>query len=464
MTTEASTVAPAAAASTGLAAPSTYSEASERMILATALNEDRRPLLNRLLSLISNDDFYLDQHKVLWSCVRTLNDANQPHDAVALLDFTSSRQLFVGGVEYLMTLRDDPLAAVTSDEAVDAAAKRIKDYATLRRLVALFKQGEVLCASGRAPEDILGVVEDDLRNLRKLSQSSRSGPEHIRTAIGAVVETIYRQMDGEAPAAISTGHQELDDLIFGFCDGDLIILAARPSMGKTAGMMDLARNIGTRMGTDSARKVLIFSTEMEDEALGRRALAREGRIDLGRLRSGQLGEEEISRLSDAAYALQESGVYIDDTPGLTLAEIRARARAFVAEHGKCVIMVDYLQNVSAPEGMDTRAHVGMVSNGLKLLARELAVPVMALSQLSRGLEQRANKRPLMSDLRESGNIEQDADVIIFMYRDEYYNPDSKEPGICEWIVAKQRDGAVGTVKLGFQKTTGVFFSVTTGAF
>lgn len=450
--------APPPAAST-IAPPTMYSEASERAVLSAALNENRGPLLNRLLALLASDDFYLDQHKVLWSCIRTLSDNSLPHDAMAVLDYTSSRQLFVGGVEYLAALCDDPLSVAASDEAVDAAAKRIKGYSTRRRLQEVFKQGQLLCASSREPEEILGVVEDDLRNLRKLNESSRKGPEHIRGSIDAVLDKVQRQMDGEVGVGVSTGHDELDGLIYGFNDGDLIVLAARPSMGKTAAALDVTANIAGRTGTPEEREVLIFSTEMEKEALARRALARAGRIDLGALRSGELSNDDVGRLSEAAHILEQSGIYIDDEPGISLAELRSRARSFVAEHGKCVIIVDYLQNLAAPDGVETKNHVGMVSNGLKGLARELGVPVIALSQLNRGLEQRANKRPVMSDLRESGNIEQDADVIMFLYRDEVYNPDTKEPGICEWIVAKQRDGAVGTVKLGFQKNIGLFYSV-----
>jgi replicative DNA helicase len=449
------------AAAVGAAVPD-YSEVSERILLACALDENRRTLLNRMLSVLANDDFHLEQHKLLWSCLRTLNENSLPHDAVAVLDYSTSRGMFVGGVEYLMALCEDALGRSATDEAVEGAATRVKEFSTLRRLSALMQQGQQLCASGRNATDVLGVIEDDLRNLRKMSESSRNGPEHVRGAISDVLATVDRQMDGEQIQAISTGHPELDALIYGFTDGDLIVLAARPSMGKTAGAMDLSRHIGMRMGTPQERKVLFFSTEMQKEALARRALAREGRIDLGTLRSGQLNDSDIGRLSEAAGMLEQSGIYIDDEPGLSLAELRARSRAFVSEHGKCVIVVDYLQNLAAPEGVETRSHVGLVSNGLKGLARELGVPVIALSQLNRGLEQRANKRPVMSDLRESGNIEQDADVIMFLYRDEVYNPDTKEPGICEWIIGKQRDGAIGTVKLGFEKTTGLYYSLDHG--
>lgn len=437
-----------------------WSEPSERVILHCALVDDRKPLLGRLMALLASDDFHLDAHKVLWQAIRTLADSGLPHDTLSVLDYCSSRQLFVGGVEYLAALQDDVLAQAATEDAIDQAALRVKEFSTRRRLALLLRQGEALCKSDRPVGDLFSVIEDDMRNLRKLSESSRSGPEHLKKSLAKVLEQVERQMDGEPIQAIPTGFDDLDRLIYGFADGDLIILAARPSMGKTAKALNLARNIGTRHPDDSGfRKVLLFSTEMLDEALARRLVAREARINLGDLRRGELSGEDITRMSESLTVLEASGIYIDDTPGLTLHEIRARSRAFVAEHGKCLIVVDYLQNLAAPEGVEKKDHVGASSNGLKMLARELGVPVVALSQLNRGLEQRANKRPVMSDLRESGNIEQDADVIVFLYRDEVYNPDTKEPGICEVIVAKQRDGAVGTVKEGFDKATGLFYNL-----
>lgn len=439
------------------AAAALYSEPSERALLSCALNEQRRPILHRLLGLLSNDDFFIEQHAALWSCIQTLNNNSQPHDPMAVLDYSARRQVFVGGAEYLAALMEDPLAVVASDEAVETAAQRVKDYATLRRLSAALDQGKLLCASGRPVQDVIGVVEDDLRNLRKLSETSRSGPKHVKTAIGKVLEQMQMQMDGELQPAVPTGYDDLDQMIYGLSDGDLIVLAARPSIGKTAMLLNICRNIA--LNREQPRKVLIFSTEMVDVALARRLMAREGRVNLASIRRGNLTSEEISRLSEGIGVLEHADIYIDDEPGLGLPELRARARAFVAEHGKCVIGVDYLQNMEAGEGVDRKDHVAAMSRGLKQLARELGVPLIALSQLARTLEQRQNKRPIMSDLRESGQVEQDADVIMFLYRDEVYNPDTKEPGICEVIVAKQRDGAVGTAKTGFDKTTGAFHSL-----
>lgn len=448
------------AAAAAMTPVSMFSDASEKIVLANAFREDRGPLINRLMALLAAEDFYLEQHRSLWSSMRALADSGKPHDVAAVLDYCNARQVFVGGVEYLAQLHDDPLAATASEQAVDAAAKRIKEWSTKRRFMEVCRQGMALCASASEPDEIMGAVEDDLRNLRMLSKSASTGPQHISTAVLKVLDSVQRQMDGEPILACSTGFDELDALIYGLVPGDLIVLAARPSMGKTALALNVGVNVGRRVATDkNAFNVLIFSTEMGSEALARRALATAGRLALTDLRRGELDGDDFSRLSEAMEVLQHAGIYIDDTPGISLHELRARARAHVAKHGKCVIIVDYLQNLGNTDGLETKDHVSKISNGLKMLARELGCPVVALSQLSRGLEQRANKRPLMSDLRESGTIEQDADVVMFIYRDEYYNPDTKEPGIAEVIVAKQRDGAVGTVKLAFEKLTQQFVSV-----
>jgi replicative DNA helicase len=454
-----STTAANAAAGKGpsVTPPSMFSEGSERLLLSIGLTETRKPLLNELLGLVSHDDFHIEHHGALWNIIRNLNDGQASHDAMAILDYTRSRNIFVGGVEYLAHLHDDPLAANASDDAVLAAAKRVKEYCTRRRLSALSIQAKALSESGQPVDQVISLIEDDLLNLRKLSESSRSGPQHIRVALGRVLEDMQNQMDGTLPIATSTGYDELDKLIYGLADEDFIILAARPSMGKTAAMMNLSRNVATG---PARLPVLIYSTEMKDVALGRRALSRESHVNLESIRRADLNEMDFGRITEGLAKLEESEIWLDDTPGLSLHEIRSRSRSFVAKHGKCLIFVDYLQNIAPGPGQhETKEHVSAVSKGLKLLARELKVPVVALSQLSRTLEARANKRPIMSDLRESGQIEQDADVIIFLYRDSVYNPDTKEPGICEWIVSKQRDGAIGTVRLAFDGPTNHFYSV-----
>jgi replicative DNA helicase len=432
----------------------TYSVESERLLLSTCLKSDRRALLGQLLGLVSRDDFSIEQHSHMWHSVASLNEAGSAHDITALLDYTRKASIFIGGLEYVAGLMDDPLALTASDEAILDAAKRVKNYATLRRLRDLMRQGGIMCEQGTHDVDtIISYVEDELMNLRKLGESSRSGPVHLRDTLMVAMDHMQNQMDGKVVPAVTTGYENLDGLITGFADEDLIILAGRPSMGKTAMLTNLGRNGAVLQ----AQTALVFELEVKGRALGLRMLAREARVNLGDLRGAKVRDGDWERITDALETLSSAPVWIDDTPGLTMHEIRSRARTFVAQHGKCTIYIDYLQFVAARPGVDTKNHVSEVSRGLKGLARELKCPVVALAQLNRALEARANKRPIMSDLRESGNIEQDADLIMFIYRDEVYNPDTREPGIAEVIVAKQRDGAIGTVRLGFAGPTNHFF-------
>lgn len=433
---------------------------SERVIIATCLH-DPHEALDSLLGMLAPEDFFVEHHGAIWSCTRMLNENGKSHDATALLDFARSRNLFLGGAEYIASLLDHPLARSATPESVLACAKRIKDYSTTRRVHALMRHGALQCESGgeSSIEQIVGHLEDELANIRKLAESARSGPQHIGIVVDSVIERMDQQLAGAIEPALTTGYDELDEIMFGLSDEDLVILAARPSMGKTAFLNNLARN-----GAMAGRPSLIFSLEMKQQAMGLRMLAREARLDLSLLRRASLSGDDWSRLTEGAQALAGAPIWIDDTPGLTMREIRARSRAFVAAHGKCTIYVDYLQYISPDSGAttsaeSTKSHVSSVSRGLKDLARELRVPVVALSQLNRGLEQRANKRPIMSDLRESGSIEQDADIILFLYRDEIYNPDTNDAGIAEGIVAKQRDGRIGTARLGFEGRTNHFYSL-----
>lgn len=438
-----------------------HSIESEQMLIAISLQEGRRPLLDHLLGLISADDFFVEHHGLLWSCIGALAESGKAHDPTALLDYARSHDFFIGGVEYITDMLDLPLATHASDETVRESAKRVKDFATTRRFRDLMIQGAQMCERGAdSIERIMSAVEDDLANIRRLSESSRSGPEKLAHILDDALAHMERVMEGDVPPATPTGYEQLDQKIIGLSDEDFVILAARPSMGKTAAMNCLARN-----GARSGKPALVFSLEMKKNALGLRMLARESRLALSKLRRAELQGDDWSRLHDGMSALNESEIYIDDTPGLTMRELRARARAFVAKHGKATIYVDYLQIVgasttgAAPGANDAKTHASDTSRGLKALARELKCPVVALSQLNRGLESRANKRPLLSDLRDSGSLEQDADIVIFLYRDEYYNPDTSQPGVCEWIIAKQRDGEVGTVPMGFSGALGDFYEM-----
>lgn len=430
-----------------------FSVESERLLLGAALDEVRKQFVTGLLPRHAPEEFHLEQHATLWRCINALHDNSLDFSPISVLDYTRRHNLFAGGTEYILGLADDVIARAASDEAINEASKRVKELAVARKLESILQQGMRLCKqAGQSPGNVLSLIEDDLMNLRKTSESSRAGPLHVREGVMGLLDRLQRQMDGEKiGTGVSTGSPQLDQLIGGLVDEDLIILGARPSMGKTAAMLNLARD-----GCTAGQPALVFSLEMKQVALTQRLLSREARINGMDLRTGVIRDEDWGRLSEGADTLGSADIWIDDTSGLTLQEIRSRARTFVASHGKCTIYVDYLQHVGRREGEDEKSHASNVSRGLKGLARELKCPVVALSQLNRSLESRANKRPIMSDLRESGSIEQDADVIMFLYRDEVYNPESKEPGIAEWIVAKQRDGAIGTIKRPFTAPTGHF--------
>jgi len=437
--------------------PAVHSTESEKLILSVCLNPERAPLLDTLLGLIAESDFHVEFHGVLWSCIRVLRETSAAHDPTAVLDYTRRRNLFVGGVEYMGSLIEDPLAAVASDNAVLSAASRVKSYATLRGLQGMLSGAAQMCAASGPDglENILSYVEDGVQSLRKTLHTSRTGPQSMLDVMNEVMMGMEQQMDGELVPATPTGYTDLDNVINGLADEDFVVIGARPSMGKTAFAVNVAENI-----SDGGDQVLFFSLEMKKTALGQRALARKARVDLKNIIRAELSDQEWSRVSEGLNTLGRSKVWIDDSPGLTIHDIRARSRAFVAKHGKCKIMVDYLQYVSVTDGRsETKDHVSTVSRGLKNLARELKTPVVALSQLSRSLEARTNKRPMMSDLRESGAIEQDADIIMFVYRDEVYNPDTKEPGIAEIITAKNRNGPTGTSKLGFTGSLSTFYNL-----
>lgn len=438
-----------------------HSRDSERLLLCAVLDPDRRRFATGLLPRHAPEDFFLEQHAFLWKACSGLADNSLDFSPVAVIDHCRRMGWFVGGTEYVLDLADDALGRAASDDSINAASGRIKELALARNLEERLLQGLKLCRqAGQPPEQVLALVEDDLMNLRRTSESARAGPSHVREGINMVLDRVAAVMDGaEIEMGVTTGSDELDNLISGLVDEDMIVVGARPSMGKTAALLSLAR-----AGASKGRTALIFSLEMKQAALVQRLLASEARINGTDLRSGRIHDSDISRLFDGARALESQEIWIDDTPGLTLQEIRSRARTFVATHGKATIFVDYLQHVGKRDGDDEKSHASSVSGGLKLLARELKCPIVVLSQLNRTLESRANRRPILSDLRESGAIEQDADIIIFLYRDEVYNPDTKEPGISEWIVAKQRDGPIGTVKRAFTGPTGRFDDIGTDTY
>lgn len=432
--------------------PSLYSQDSEQLIVSIMLNPSREKLHHRLSELLAPDDFFVEQNKSIWSIFQSLRDAGQPLEAASLIDSARRNSVFIGGSAYVVDCVNNPLAKNASDEAVQAAASRIKEYSMLRRLQASLRQGVALAEAGQPFASVLSFVEDDIANLRRVSSTSRTGPQHATVFLNANMERLAAKLeDPDAKTdVIPTGFMLLDRVIGGgFSPGTFIVVAARPAMGKTAFLVNVEQNIATL-----GRPTLTFTLEMKGESITGRALARHSRVAHSDIKQGAVDEEELSRIVESISYLGSLNTYIDETSGLTLPEIRARARAWAKSNPAGIILIDYLQLIASAAGSkDRNAHITEVSMALRNLARELNVPVVALSQLNRSLESRANKRPMLSDLRESGQIEQDAEIIIFLYRDEVYNPDTPDKGITEVIIGKNRDGETATVRMTFDGPT-----------
>lgn len=428
-----------------------YSEESERLAIAIMLNPNREKLHNRLFELLGDSDFHIEQHQAIWSVIATLRNAGLPFDVTAINDAGRRQDKFLGGAIYLSQLLDEPIARAASDQAVEVAAGRIKEFSLLRRMQASLQQGLALCRTGQSFSQVASFVEDDLQNLMRSSKTSRSGPQPMSAFCDTIMAKIQAKLEGEAPEdSTPTGFEQLDSVIGGLLPETLTVVAARPAMGKTAWGDAVLQHISVNL----KRPTLLFSLEMTGVAVATRSLARHSYIPMPKLKSGELEEHQWSQFAASIDALCQSPAFIDDSPGLTLSEIRSRARAFVAANPGATILIDYLQLIASDkQNVDRQKHISEVSLGLKLLARQLRCPIIALSQLNRGLEQRANKRPMLSDLRESGQIEQDAEVILFLYRDEVYNPDTPDRGITEVIVGKNRDGETKTVKMSFEGAT-----------
>lgn len=430
---------------------------SEKGLISAAFDPEREGILREISSQLGADDFSEPAHQHLWRIRMQLADAGVPHDVTAVLDAARRLQLEVGGADYVISLRRDEVLGTIGDLSLTAAAKRVKDLSLLRSFMATLQTALDIGKTGsRSHEEVLGYVADAIESARSDSAIKSSGPSHVMNFVALVAEQVQMRIEGQAPENVtSTGLAGLDRLTGGgLVDGDLVYIAARPSMGKTAFSLALAKNIsGLRVARP--RHVLYFSTEQSGTALAYRLVASSSEMDASRLKRGEFAPGEVDRFTEGAQVVADLKMHIDETSEITLPEIRSRAREFAqkVDHEPMVIVVDYLQRMKPHRDADPRHVIGEISTGLKNLAKELKCPVVALAQLNRELEKRANKRPMMSDLAESGKLEQDADVIMFLYRDEYYNVQTKEPGITEVIVGKNRDGSVGVSKVQFDAKT-----------
>ncbi|TPQ28214.1 replicative DNA helicase [Methylomonas sp. HW2-6] len=397
---------------------------------------------------VGENDFYRRDHRLIFRAIAELAERQDPFDVVTISEVleTTGELQDVGGLAYLsMLARDTPSAA-----NIVAYANIVRDRSVLRQLIHVGTEisDSAFSTEGRETAELLENAERKVFEIAEQRQKGQGGFNSIKSLLAKAVdkiETLY-ELDGDITGA-STGFTDLDEKTSGLQPSDLIIVAGRPSMGKTTIAMNMAENVALKSGMP----VAVFSMEMPGEALAMRMMSSLGRIDQHKVRTGKLDDDDWPRLTSAINLLAETKMFIDDTPALTPTEVRSRARRLTREHGQLgLIVLDYLQLMQSPSSGDNRVQqISDISRGLKALAKELNVPVIALSQLNRNLEQRPNKRPVMSDLRESGAIEQDADLIIFVYRDEVYHEDSPDKGIAEVIIGKQRNGPLGTVRLTF---------------
>ncbi len=415
----------------------------------------------KIVERVDEKDFYRFEHRLIFRAMQQLTAKHQPLDVITLSECLAEMNKLddAGGLAHLIELAKNTPSAAN----VAAYADIVHERSVFRQLISV---GNEIATSGfdtggRTPVELLDDAE---RKVFQIAQqgSKTSGPDNIKTLLARAVERVDKLFHaGSTVTGLPTGYNDLDDLTGGLQSSDLVIIAGRPSMGKTM----LAINIVENCIIKEKKPALVFSMEMPGDQLAMRSLSSLGQIEQHRLRTGKLQEDDWPRFSSAVSLLSETNLLIDDTPGLSPAEIRARARRVVREQGELgVIVVDYLQLMQVPGTKENRTtEISEISRSLKLLAKELGVPVIALSQLNRELEHRPNKRPVMSDLRESGAIEQDADLIAFIYRDEVYNKESPDKGIAEIIIAKQRNGPIGTVRLTFRGQYCRFENFATGS-
>ncbi len=394
--------------------------------------------------LVTGEDFYSRQYGILFETMVELNDEGKPVDLVTLQDRLKEKDVppEVSSLEFVRDL----ITAVPTSANIKYYAGIVAEKATLRKLIRLNEEIANTCYAGK--ESLEVILEDTEKKIFEVVQKRNTGDfVPIRQVVMNAMERIERASKNKgAVTGIATGFADLDYRTAGMQPADLVLIAARPSMGKTAFVLNIAEHVAFKLN----RTIAIFSLEMSKEQLVNRLFSLESKVDSQHIRTGQLSDQEWEKLIESAGVIGKSNLIIDDTPGISIAELRSKCRKYKLEHDLSMIVIDYLQLMSGSGRTDSRQQeISDISRSLKAIARELSVPVLALSQLSRAVEQRPDHRPMLSDLRESGAIEQDADVVMFIYRDEYYNHDTERPGIAEIIIAKQRNGPIGTVELAW---------------
>jgi len=424
---------------------------AEQSVLGSMLIE--REAISKAMEEIRAEDFYRDAHRMIYQSMVSLFDRNEPIDMITVSEDLRQRDQLekIGGLSYLTTLA----SFVPTAANVYYYARIVGEKALLRQLIHAATQ--IAATSYEASEDVAILLDQAEKSILAISQ--RSINQAFAPIKGILLETfekiefLYNNKAGVV--GIPSGYPDLDQMTAGFHPSDLILLAARPSMGKTALCLNIAQNIAIR----EKKPVAFFSLEMSRDQLVQRMLCAEAQIDAHRLRTGNLRDEDWKRLSMGMGKLSEAPIYIDDTPGIHVMEMRAKSRRLKVEHGLGIIIIDYIQLIQGTSRSENRQQeISEISRSLKALARELKVPIIALSQLSRAVESRADKRPMLSDLRESGSLEQDADLVAFIYREEYYDPKPENENITEVIISKHRNGPVGKVELHFYKEYAKFVS------
>ncbi len=419
---------------------------------------------DRAGDLLTDSDFYRHEHRLIYGAIGALVSGSKPADVITVFEQLQSlgKAADCGGLAYLNALAQ----SVPSAANMRRYAEIVRERSILRKLIAASDDiaTSAFNPQGRQVSTVLDEAESKIFQIGEEGSRQKQGFQGIDKLVVSLIDRVQELHDNgaEEVTGVRTGFYDLDRMTAGLQKGDLIVLAARPSMGKTAFALNIAEHVAVAEGLP----VLVFSMEMGASQLALRLVGSLGRINQQNLRTGRLDSGEWERLTDAVERLGQVQLYIDETAALTSSELRARARRMARQFGTLgLIVIDYLQLMSGSSGSDENraTELGEISRGLKALAKELQCPVIALSQLNRSVETRNDKRPMMSDLRESGAIEQDADIIMFIYRDDYYNKESKEPGVTEIVIGKQRNGPVGTVKLTFLKPLTRFDNLAPGS-
>lgn len=425
---------------------------AEQAILGAMLLE--KEALITASERIKPDDFYRPSHQKIFQVMLELGERGEPVDLITVTAELQDKKLLeeIGGVSYL----SDLASAVPTAANVEYYSAIVEEKAMLRRLIRVATQ--IASTGYSASEEVTEILDDAEKKILELSNRRTSSAfipiKDVLMETFERIEFLFHNRGGMT--GIPSGYSDLDRMTSGFQKSDLIILAARPSVGKTAFALNVAQNVAIR----ATETVAIFSLEMSAGQLVQRMICAEANIDAHRLRTGMLEEEDWEKLTMGISALSQAPIYIDDTPGITVTDIRSKCRRLKAEKGLGMILIDYMQLIQGRGRGDNRQQeISEISRTLKMIARELQVPVIALSQLSRAVEQRQDKRPMMSDLRESGSIEQDADIVAFLYRDDYYNPETEKKNIIEILIAKQRNGPTGKVELVFLKNYNKFVNL-----